>query len=253
VTTPPDQAPDVSLAAALDTRIAASPASPLVTGYDDASGDRTELSGTTFANWVAKTANLLRDGLGVQPGDVVAVDLPLHWLLPVWLGACAAVGAVVAPGGDPAEAALAVCGPDGIEAALAAPEVMACSLRPLAMPFSEPLPAGAEDYCLEVRSYGDRFTPVSRPSPRDVAWRLADGDLAGADVLAQAVRLAEQVGLAPGGRLPTTRAPLDLDGLLAVLAVPIAVGGSVVLVSGGMDAEGLAHRRHSEGVTAELV
>ena len=32
---------------------------PLVTFYDDATGERTELSGITVGNWVAKTGNLL--------------------------------------------------------------------------------------------------------------------------------------------------------------------------------------------------
>ena len=42
--------------------IATDPTRPLLTFYDDATGERTELSGATLANWVAKTANLLVDG-----------------------------------------------------------------------------------------------------------------------------------------------------------------------------------------------
>ena len=49
---------------------------PLLTYYDDATGERTELSAITAANWAAKTANLVRDEFGLMPGDVVAVDLP---------------------------------------------------------------------------------------------------------------------------------------------------------------------------------
>ena len=47
--------------------IAADPARPLLTWYDDATGERTELSGATLANWVAKTANLLVDEVGPEP------------------------------------------------------------------------------------------------------------------------------------------------------------------------------------------
>ena len=36
-------------------------ARPVVTFYDRATGERVELSGLTFENWAAKTANLLRD------------------------------------------------------------------------------------------------------------------------------------------------------------------------------------------------
>ena len=48
--------------------VAADPTRPLLTYYDDATGERTELSGTSLANWVAKTANLLVDrcGLGTR-------------------------------------------------------------------------------------------------------------------------------------------------------------------------------------------
>ena len=34
---------------------------PVVTFYDDATGERVELSAATYANWVAKTAGLLQD------------------------------------------------------------------------------------------------------------------------------------------------------------------------------------------------
>ena len=51
------------------------PAQPLLTYLD---GDaRVELSGSTTANWVAKTANLLTDGYG--GADRVGLLLPLHW------------------------------------------------------------------------------------------------------------------------------------------------------------------------------
>src|SRR3954454_11291772 len=55
------------------------PTTPLLTWYDDATGDRTELSGATLDNWVSKTANLLVDGLGLGSGDTAAVLLPPHW------------------------------------------------------------------------------------------------------------------------------------------------------------------------------
>ena len=71
------------------------PTTPLITFYDDATGDRAELSGATLDNWVAKTANLLVDGAGLGPGDTVAVLLPPHWqtaaiLLGAWAAGLAA-------------------------------------------------------------------------------------------------------------------------------------------------------------------
>ena len=47
----------------LDAALRSDPARPLVTFYDDATGERIELSVTTYANWVAKTASLLQDEL----------------------------------------------------------------------------------------------------------------------------------------------------------------------------------------------
>ena len=80
----------------------ADPARPRLTHYDDTAGSRVELSGTTLANWAAKTANWLRDDLGVQPGDTVAVLRPPHWqtagaLLGAWW--CGGDGHQLADGG----------------------------------------------------------------------------------------------------------------------------------------------------------
>ncbi|BFO22122.1 hypothetical protein SHKM778_85100 [Streptomyces sp. KM77-8] len=105
-----------------------------MTFYDDATGERVELSVATFANWVAKTANLLQDELSVEPGDRVALLLPAHWQTAVWLLACASVGAVADVAGDPAAADVVVSGPDpeSLSAArgCSGPRV-ALALRPL--------------------------------------------------------------------------------------------------------------------------
>ena len=44
---------------ALEHRVRTAGAEPLLTHYDLDSGGRTELSVTSYANWVAKTANLI--------------------------------------------------------------------------------------------------------------------------------------------------------------------------------------------------
>ncbi len=218
------------------SRLGTAASQPLLTAYEERTGERTELSHATFDGWVSKTSNLLRDGLGLGPGSSVAVDLPPHWLLPVWVAACAEVGAVASLGADPAGADLAVCGPGGVEASLVAPEVMACSLLPFAMPFGEPLPAGAEDYCLEVRAYGDRFAPSHRPGPHDPLLGLADGSaLDHAAVLGSSAALAGRLGLDLGSR-SLVAAATSTEGLLALLlSVPLLLGGSTVLVVGTDD------------------
>jgi len=80
---------------ALARVIATDATRPLVTYYDDATGERTELSGATLANWVAKTANLLVDGLGLGTGDVAAVALPPHWQTAAVLLGCWSAGLAI--------------------------------------------------------------------------------------------------------------------------------------------------------------
>ncbi len=84
---PPAPTPATLLAAVL----AADPSGPLVTQYDDATGERIELSATTLDNWVAKTANLLQDG-GVESGARAAVLLPPHWQTAAILLGCWSAG-----------------------------------------------------------------------------------------------------------------------------------------------------------------
>jgi len=231
----------------LATALASDPGRPFVTFYDEETGERIELSVTTFANWVAKTANLLVDGLGLGPGDVVWIDLPRHWQAPVWSVAAWCAGLTVALGGDPAEAALAVVGPAGLTAGLAAPEVVALSLRPLGAPFGAgELPAGVLDYAREVAGYGDQFGGAAGGGGAPLLVTSV-GDLGPDDVGARAEGRAAAWALAPGGRLLLAD-PLDqLDEVLGATLVPLTVGGSVVLLRGA------APERIEQLATAERV
>src|SRR3984885_2652344 len=88
----------------------ADPVGPRITYYDDATGERIELSGVTLANWAAKTANLLRDELGAGPGSRVAVMLPAHWQTAAVLFGIWWIGAeVVLPTTDTDPADVALC------------------------------------------------------------------------------------------------------------------------------------------------
>lgn len=149
----------------LRSALAADPARPMVTFYDDATGERVELSVATFANWVAKTANLLQGDLAAEPGDRLALLLPAHWQSAVWLLACASVGVVADVQGDPAAADLVVSGPDSLDAARACRgERIALALRPLGGRFPQ-APEGFADYAVEVPGQGDRFAPFAPVDP----------------------------------------------------------------------------------------
>jgi hypothetical protein len=81
---------------ALDRLLRTQAARPLLTWYDDATGERVELSVATAANWAAKTANMLVD----DDVDAVRPDPPAQWLTAVAaLGAWTAGVAVVDVGG----------------------------------------------------------------------------------------------------------------------------------------------------------
>jgi uncharacterized protein (TIGR03089 family) len=141
----------------LSRRLAADPGQPLVTFYDDATGERTELSVKTFANWVSKTANLYADELMLDPGDAVRIDLPPHWLGPVFLGAAWSCGLELTDDADAAE--VAVVGPDGLD--VGARTTLACALAPFATRFTDPLPPGVLDHGVLWPGQSDVFSPVA--------------------------------------------------------------------------------------------
>ncbi|MGW7552549.1 TIGR03089 family protein [Streptomyces rimosus] len=235
----------------LRSALAADPSRPLVTFYDDATGERVELSVATFANWVAKTANYLQDDLAAEPGDRLALLLPAHWQTAVWLLACSSVGVVADIGGDPAAADLVVSGPDTLEEARACSgERVALALRPLGGRFPQP-PEGFADYAAEVPGQGDRFAPYAPVAPGDPALAVDGRELTGAEAVAAALADAAERGLSAGSRL-LSGLPYDTwAGLSAGLLAPLAAGGSVVLCRNldRLDADGLAKRKESERVT----
>ncbi|OBF03515.1 TIGR03089 family protein [Mycobacterium sp. ACS4054] len=222
----------------------ADPVGPRITYYDDATGERIELSAVTLANWAAKTGNLLRDELGAGPGSRVAILLPAHWQTAAvlfgvwWIGAEAVLGAH-----GPADVAL--CTADRLDEAdgLGAAEVAVLSLDPFGRPAGD-LPIGVTDYATAVRVHGDQIVPEGRPGPA-LDGRSVD------EVLAACQRSAAARELAAADRVLSTAAwsqPDDLvDGLLAILAA----GGSLVQVA-NPDASALARRIETEKVTKTL-
>jgi len=202
------------------------PSRPLVTAYDDATGERTELSVTTYANWVAKTANLLTDEYLLGEGDTILLDLPTHWLSTVFLGAAWSAGIAVTTDRTVA-AHLVIRGPqarpdDGADI----PE-LACSLLPFAVRFAAELPDGVDDYGLLWPGQPDQFLASPPPDATTVAWRHEDSSHSQEQLIERA--LEASAGWT-GARLLTDVAPTDQCGTSTFLAA-VARGGSVVLVS----------------------
>jgi uncharacterized protein (TIGR03089 family) len=203
--------------------LAAEPGRPLVTFYDDETGERTELSVTTWANWVAKVSSLLADELDVEPRSRLLVDLPAHWLATVVLGAAWACGFEVVWTGA---ADAVVTGPEGLgrwaEQADRIP-VVASALQPLAGRFTDGVPAGVHDLGVEVWSQPDAY----------VAWQPpVDDDRAVAGTTQAELWRSAAAGehVTDGGRLLSEANPASPSGL-ASLTEPLACGGSLVLVT----------------------
>jgi uncharacterized protein (TIGR03089 family) len=215
---------------------------PLVTFYDFASGERVELSVTTYANWVAKTASLLVEEAGLERGQRLLVDLPAHWLTPVFLGAAWTVGLGVVWDESDGEAHGFVAGPDSMTVYAdrsAGRPVVATALLPLGARFREPVPRGVLDFGAEVWSQPDAFAPWDPPVDTDAA---APGWSQGALWTAAAAgTLLPGAGadLADGGRLLTEVSPASPSGL-ASFVEPLARSGSTVLVVNADGPEGRA-------------
>jgi uncharacterized protein (TIGR03089 family) len=236
--------------ALLEPLLAADPARPLVTYYDDATGERIELSGTTLTNWAAKTANLLREECDLEPGGRVAVLLPAHWqTLAVLLGAwwCGAE-LVGQPNTDdsPDTADVVCCDADRLDRAqgLGAGVVVALSLHAFGVGLTG-LPPGVVDYATEVRLHGDVF------SPDPAADGAALHGLGVEAVLAAARSAAAEAGLTAGSRVLTTRDWSVSDGLVEVPLAVLAAGGSLVQCR-NLDPAKVAARAASERVTHQL-
>lgn len=208
------------------TRPAADPGRPLVTWYGASPGERVELSVTSWANWVAKTASLLQEELDVARGDKVLLDLPSHWLGTVWLGACWSLGAVVGATSGPIDegAALVVCGPLSVEEHAASDvPVVATSLAPLGTRFTEPLPAGVVDFGEVVWGQPDAFVAWDAVEPEDPAWEGPAETLSQLDLVELARAATEPQ------RVATTSQPVS-DAGARLLVRALASGGGTVWV-----------------------
>jgi uncharacterized protein (TIGR03089 family) len=240
---------ETTIPAAFAAAVRRDPTTPLLTWYDDASGDRTELSGATLDNWVSKTANLLVDGAGVGGGDTAGVLLPPHWqTAAVLLGAWAAGLAVQVDGPPrPVEALFSTPERTADAAGWAAGDRYATGLLPLAMPLRD-VPPGSVDYPTEVRNYGDHFRAAQPVAPDDPAF-AGPAPRTHAEATRAAADRAAALGLGAGARvlIDARVHPDPVDWLLA----PLAAGASIVLCA-NLDATKLADRTAAERVTLVL-
>jgi hypothetical protein len=182
---------------------------PLLTWYDDDSGERVELSVATAAKWAAKTANLLADEHGLEPGDTISLDPPSHWLSVV-----AALGAWTA----------------GITV-----DVSGKTSGDLSLP-GEPM-----SFMRSVLPQPDALL-VPQPDAADVALVASDRSWSLAELVTAA-------GAPPAHCRVLTTLPLDTpEGLVAAVLAPLVAGGSAVVVTNAAG-DRLSQRAQAERVT----
>jgi uncharacterized protein (TIGR03089 family) len=231
---------------------------PLLTFYDDATGERTALSAAALGGWAARTAALLRDGCGLRPGDRAAVLLPPHWqtaavLLGLW---SAGVAVSIRPA---ATAGLRVLGP-GAHGPYDAAFVSAARLDD----WLEDVPEANHRFVLDVGPTVPRSRPegwfeflseVGGYAGALPAASLGQATAATVDGTtfrqfgAVAAGMAEWMGLHAGERVLIDAA--EHEEPLKWLLAPLSVGASVVLCA-NLDRAALPARVRAEQVTRVL-
>jgi uncharacterized protein (TIGR03089 family) len=208
------------------------PSQPLLTYYDLSTGERIELSGTTTANWVAKTSNFLVDDLDAGPGTRVRIGLPSHWLTTVWILSAWSVGAAVVDSG-------ADVGLSGPELEAHEPVRVAASMRPLGGRFASP-PEGFLDLAAEVPGHGDHFVAFDAPEPSTIALDLGGERRTHADVLAACDPDAARRLVVPAG------VARDAD-----LIVRACLGGGSLVIVASATPEEIARVAAQEGAVRD--
>ncbi|HZZ96202.1 MAG TPA: TIGR03089 family protein [Jatrophihabitantaceae bacterium] len=227
--------------------LAAEPARPFVTYYDEASGERTELSVRSLANWVAKTHFLLIDELGLGTGDAAFVALPAHWIsVPAVLG-CLTAGLALST--EPAAASVAFVAPSTADLARGVPDVYAVAPSSAAVGFGAAVPDGVSDYVVAVRPQADAWAGVrlvATPSDPGIDARSR------AEVVTATQARANELGIGHGTRSLSTRDWSGPSDWIDTLLLPLSVGGSIVYVRNAPDEELVARRMQQERATARI-
>jgi uncharacterized protein (TIGR03089 family) len=225
---------------------------PFITAYRGPY-ERVELSVASVANGVAKAAGLLRDGLGLEPGATVSLDLPRHWQLSVWTLAALTAGAQCGRH-LPGAVDVRLVGPDALaglgpgsdpSSVLRAAEVLAASCDTFGLPVPGGVPAGVLDVGVEARIYPDAF--AADPAAAASAALVGPSGVRTWAELGAAVARTRQQGSRVGQRRWVDESTPEGDLLGALACTPLLTEGSVVLAT-GLTSEEAARIRQVEAV-----
>jgi uncharacterized protein (TIGR03089 family) len=227
--------------------LAAEPSRPFVTYYDEATGERAELSVKSLANWAAKTHFLLIDELGLGAGDRAYIALPMHWISIAPILGCLMAGLTISD--DPAGAEVAFVEPNTAESAAGIADVYAVAPASAAVGFGDAPPAGTSDYVRAVRPQADAWGTVRFGAGPD---DLGVGARSRSDLVAAARDRAAALGVEPGARVLATRPWRGAADWLDAVFLPLAARGSVVYVVNTDDEAILQRRVEQERVTVRI-
>jgi uncharacterized protein (TIGR03089 family) len=198
---------------------------PFLTSID-AQGFRTELSGVTLLNAVAKNAGALVDEGDLEPGSTIAIYLPWHWQRVTWTLAAWTIGAVVLAEADAASADLVLTDLASVDSLKDADEPWVVSMHPLGL-VEAGLPTNVVD-----------ATGLSRMQPDALLVPPADGDDRAIFMGDQSLsRVAALDWVA--SKLPDTSARVlinqpdstDFTGWLIPALFPLLGSGSVIMTN----------------------
>jgi uncharacterized protein (TIGR03089 family) len=219
--------------------LAADPGRPFVTYYDEATGERSELSRKSLANWVAKTHSLLTDELGLGVGDTALIRLPAHWISVSAVLGCLTAGLALSDVDASAAVAFVEPGRD----TLGIPDAYAIAPQSAAVGLRDAVPGGLNDYVTAVRPQPDKWAGVQLVASG--ADACLDGDTR-AGVIERARGRAAELGVGDGARVLTTRDWVTVADWVDTLLVPLVRGGSVVYVRNAPDDDVVARRLDQE-------
>jgi len=239
----------------------ADPTQPLLTYYDDGTGERTELSAEALGEWAGRTANLLRKGCGLHPGDRAAMLLPPHWqtaavLLGTWIAGLSVSFEGTATAGLP-RTAEGSAGPfdvtyvarnrvdSWLEDVPEAPHRFVLGFAAGAAPLDD-VPDGYRDHLTEVRRY-DSDVRSYGPFQPDTAASVDGTTYTEWGRLAQGLSATLDIHL--GDRVLVDAAAHEHP--VKWLLAPLAAGASVVLCA-NLDPDGVPERVRAERVTRVL-
>lgn len=211
--------------------LAADPAAPRLTFYNESTGSRLDFSAVTLDNWAAKVGNMLLEEFDLCPGDAIAIALP-----PCWQAAAISLGALAAGidvrwGDEPAD--VLFCGLNSTATAEYA-DIAVVTDDPFGRGVAEigaELPAGTVDFGPTVRFYGDQFFGETRALSECVPQEL--------------------LVFSPGERV-LGFGWSDEESFARTVLAPLACGGSAVIVTGPASTDRLEKICQAERITRQL-